>query len=108
MDNGFDPCECVYSTQWAMRRLLQILRQTQQQCNENECFPTGVDGENDIGGGGNDSTMFYMMIMWVVFAVLLFFTRPASLRGSPQAEKSNGSNSDRNGGNPPPDVPPVQ
>jgi len=40
-DGNFDPCECVCSSQWAVRRLLSILRTSQQYCTENECLTEG-------------------------------------------------------------------
>jgi len=37
-DGGdFDPCECIYSHEMAMRRLLSLLRQSQSYCTDNEC-----------------------------------------------------------------------
>ena len=37
-DGGdFDPCECIFSHEMAMRRLLSLLRQSQSYCTDNEC-----------------------------------------------------------------------
>ena len=36
-DNGFDPCECIFNHEMAMRRLLSLLRQSQSYCTDNEC-----------------------------------------------------------------------
>jgi len=104
MDSGWDPCECVYSTERAMRRLMNILRNTQQNCNENECFPDGRQTEDPSDGG--DSMMLMMMMMWAVFVIGMVLTRPASLRGSDPSTKSS-PNNNGNGRNPP-DVPPVE
>ncbi|KAJ8984840.1 hypothetical protein NQ317_013041 [Molorchus minor] len=38
---GFDPCECIWSHEMAMRRLLNVLRNSQSTCTDGECF---VDG----------------------------------------------------------------
>ena len=35
--DGFDPCECIFSHEMAMRRLLSLLRQSQSHCTDNEC-----------------------------------------------------------------------
>ena len=35
---GFDPCECIFSHEMAMRRLLSLLRQSQNYCTDNECI----------------------------------------------------------------------
>ena len=37
-DGGFDPCECIFNHEMAMRRLLSLLRSSQSYCNDNECF----------------------------------------------------------------------
>jgi hypothetical protein len=34
---GFDPCECIFNHEMAMRRLLSLLRQSQSYCTEEEC-----------------------------------------------------------------------
>ena len=35
--SDFDPCECIFSHEMAMRRLLNLLRQSQSYCTDNEC-----------------------------------------------------------------------
>lgn len=100
MADDFDPCQCVCSTQWAMQRLLSILRQSQQHCTENECFPEAPALERPPSE--NMNSMLLMGLLWAMLAIVLFSTRPNSLRG-PQKNQSNEDNN-----NPPPDVPPVQ
>lgn len=98
----YDPCECVCSHQWAMQRLLSILRSSQQYCTENECF--GEMPNQDMQRPNEDWGTFMIFMGWMVMALLLFMMRPASLRGQGDAKpRPNG-----NGGPPPPDVPPVQ
>ena len=99
MAEDFDPCQCVCSTQWAMQRLLSILRQSQQHCTENECFPEAPTLERPPAG---NMDIFLMALLWTMLAIVLFTTRPNSLRG----QQKSGNNEDNN--NPPPDVPPVQ
>jgi len=68
-----DPCECVFTHEAAMRRLLSLLRNSQNYCTDNECvqeFPN-QDGVSGLFGGG--STMFLIMTMWMVMAIALFF-----------------------------------
>lgn len=104
MDNGFDPCECVNSAHWAMQRLLAILRNSQQNCNDIECFPNQQLGSDDGDGG----MMMIMMAMWVIFIIGIFISRPASLRGSDTADKRSRGGPSNNGNGRDPDVPPVQ
>jgi len=100
-----DPCECVFSHEAAMRRLLSLLRNSQNYCTDNECvqeFPN-QDGVSGLFGGGN--TMFLIMTMWMVMALALFFLRPPSMRRSQQGKPP--PSNDGQGPNPPP-APPVQ
>jgi hypothetical protein len=63
----------------AMQRLMNLLRQSQSYCTDNECIQDmpGVGGDPAAGGF---STMMLIMIGWLVVATALFLLRPASLR----------------------------
>jgi len=107
MADEFDPCECVFSPQMIMRRILSILRQTQQNCNDVECFPELPGAQNQEGTGDNFFLM--MMVMWVLFAVGMMVTRPNSLRNSPDSQGKPGpSNGGGSGQDPPQAGPSVQ
>jgi len=110
MADDFDPCECVFSPQMIMRRILNILRQTQQNCNDVECFPELPGTPNQDGAGDNFFMM--MMVMWALFIVGMMVTRPNSLRNSPDNQgkpgPSNGGNSGSDGQDPPQAGPSVQ
>ena len=41
-DGGFDPCECIFNHEMAMRRLLSRLRSSQSYCTDNECIQVGL------------------------------------------------------------------
>lgn len=102
-DGGFDPCECVWNHQMAMQRLLNLLRNSQSYCSDNECIQDmpGPQGDPSADGFG---MMMMLMVGWVVIATALFLLRPQSLRRQPDA-KPRPEPGDRNDGNPP--VPPV-
>lgn len=102
-DGGFDPCECVWNHQMAMQRLLNMLRDSQSSCNDNECIQD-MPGPQDPSAGGFNMMMM-MMIGWLVVATALFLLRPQSLRRSSGDGKPRSGMGDR-GGNPP--APPVQ
>lgn len=53
-DGGFDPCECIFNHEMAMRRLLSLLRSSQAACTDNECFQDGLPGpgQGDAGQWG--------------------------------------------------------
>ncbi|KFP83614.1 PREDICTED: small integral membrane protein 14 [Apaloderma vittatum] len=98
-EGGFDPCECICSHEHAMRRLINLLRQSQSYCTDTECLQE-LPGPNS----SSDNCISFPMIMmaWVVIALVLFLLRPSNLRGSSTAGKPT---SPHNGQEPP--APPV-
>merc|ERR1711874_671843 len=76
--SNFDPCECVdlFNHESAMRRLINMLRDSQNACTDGGC--------EELPGnpGAPDVTDPYMMLMmgWVVVATLLYFFRPRAFR----------------------------
>ena len=48
---GFDPCECIFNHEMAMRRLLSLLRSSQTYCTDNECLQDGLPGPGEAGAG---------------------------------------------------------
>lgn len=85
-EGGFDPCECICSHAHAMRRLINLLRQSQSYCTDTECLQE-LPGPNPSGDEGISFTV--IMMAWVVIALLLFMLRPASLRGPLTGGKSD-------------------
>lgn len=103
-EGGFDACECIFSQEAAMRRLLSMLRNSQTSCTDSDCTQdfTGPDGVGGLFGGSN--MMYTIMMMWAVAAVALFFMRPASMRRG--GDRKPPPDTDSNSGNDP--APPVQ
>ncbi|KAK3887848.1 hypothetical protein Pcinc_008073 [Petrolisthes cinctipes] len=96
-DGGFDPCECIWSHDMAMRRLLSILRQSQSYCTDTECF-NELPGPNGPPQDSGTDSILLLGMLWMLLAVVLFFMRPASLRTNPDAKPAN---SNQDGGAPP-------
>lgn len=96
-EGGFDPCECVCSHEHAMRRLINLLRQSQSYCTDTECLQElpGPSGDNGI-------SITMILMAWMVIALILFLLRPPNLRGSNLTGKPT---SPHNGQDPP--APPV-
>jgi len=75
MDGGagdagnFDPCECVWSHELATRRLINMIRQTQDYCTDSECLTDGPP-QND------ETTAVFFIGFWFLIAMALFFLRP--------------------------------
>ncbi|KAL3097462.1 hypothetical protein niasHS_003910 [Heterodera schachtii] len=106
-----DPCECVFNHEAIMRRILSILQEAQTDCTDTECSTsTGGDPTGTAG-----SNVLLIAMAWGLFAMLMFFMRPASMRsggndrengqiaGKPSSA-ANGHNNDDGNGPPPGDV----
>ncbi|KAI6228467.1 Small integral membrane protein 14 [Aphelenchoides besseyi] len=95
-----DPCECLFSHEALMRRLLSALRDTQTECTDTDCdTSTGLSGGSSFG-------LPMLLALWGIAALVLFLTRPASMRmlGDRQANEKQ-RNSGRDNQDPPaPDV----
>jgi len=74
-DGGFDGCECIWSHELATRRIINMIRQTQNYCTENECITDGQGGPGGATGGGSDMGMLFIGF-WFLLAIVLFFMRP--------------------------------
>ncbi|XP_067680151.1 small integral membrane protein 14-like [Haliotis asinina] len=101
-DGGFDPCECIWNHENAMQRLINLLRNSQSYCTDNNCVQD-LPGPNAAPDGGY-GTMMMMMVGWLVVATALYLLRPQSLRN--QGDGKPARNNDY-GGSPPPPTPPV-
>ncbi|KRY42094.1 Small integral membrane protein 14, partial [Trichinella spiralis] len=96
---GFDPCECLFSHEAAMGRLLNLLRNNQNMCTDNDCNDATLGSGQGSSALGANTTMLSVVMIWVVLAIALFMYRPASQRQD-SSEKRSGNDRDANG--PPP------
>ncbi|XP_076806095.1 small integral membrane protein 14-like [Clavelina lepadiformis] len=99
-EGSFDPCECICNTEWAMRRLLSILRTSQQYCFDNECL--GNPSENQLP---DFSSEVFLISFWILLVAFLFASRPNSMRRQVGSVHKNPPDNRRDP--PPPDIPPV-
>lgn len=86
-----------------MRRLINLLRQSQSYCTDTEC-PQELPGPNGSVGGGGDLTLPMVLMGWAVLALVLFLLRPSSLRGTHHSGKPSGP---RNSDGREPPAPPI-
>ncbi|KAM9642230.1 small integral membrane protein 14-like [Trichechus inunguis] len=95
--SGFDPCKYVYSHEHAMKRLMNLFRQSQSYCIDTECLQKlpGPSGDNGI-------SITTILMAWMVMAVILFLLKSPNLRKSNLPGKPT---SPHNGQDPP--TPPV-
>ncbi|KAK2865654.1 hypothetical protein Q7C36_001710 [Tachysurus vachellii] len=100
-EGGFDPCECICSHEHAMRRLINLLRQSQSYCTDTECLQELPGPSSPIGG---DLTLPMIIMGWIVLALVLFLLRPPSMR---RPRTSNKPTSPFNNNSRDPPAPPV-
>ncbi|CAL8333933.1 unnamed protein product [Lota lota] len=91
-EGGYDPCECVCSHEYAMRRLINLLRQSQSYCTDTECLQE-IPGPSGSVANGGDLTLPVILMGWMLLALLLFLLRPSSLRASRPTGKPSGPSS---------------
>lgn len=100
---GFDMCECIFSQEFALRRLLSLLRNSQSYCTDNECYQDNLPGPQS-SGNGSDFNMALFTVAWVVIAAVLFLMRPSRNRDDGDQKPLNRG---PHGGNPPPPDAPI-
>jgi len=108
MADEFDPCECInlLTQEQRMQRLINMLRDSQTVCNDNECFNDVMSGPSTAGvltpgDEGTQLSLMTVMIGWIVIAMILYFLRPNSWRRSSHTKK--GPNGGAGGGGQDPD-----
>uniref|UniRef100_A0A6M2DK10 Small integral membrane protein 14 n=1 Tax=Xenopsylla cheopis TaxID=163159 RepID=A0A6M2DK10_XENCH len=76
-----DPCECIWSHELAMRRLMSILRQGQAYCTDTECI-------DEFPGAPYSAqpSNFMMLALLFAFAVLMYMFRPNRNRNNEEAD----------------------
>ncbi|XP_067632387.1 uncharacterized protein C34C12.4 [Eurosta solidaginis] len=108
MADEFDGCECVWSHEFAMQRLLAMIRQSQNHCSDTECIDvSGRLREATTTGTGNEDGNFTMMTtILMLFAVLMYLIRPDSFMKLTNTKRSSRKQDD-DGDLPPPPPPPA-
>uniref|UniRef100_A0A0N5AAX6 Small integral membrane protein 14 n=1 Tax=Syphacia muris TaxID=451379 RepID=A0A0N5AAX6_9BILA len=95
-----DPCECLFSHEAAMRRLLSLLRDSQGYCTDSECLRDGpgIDGNGLLQG----NNLMVIVFLWTILAVVLYYLRPKSMRRSQLGSyEKPGPSSENPSGDPP-------
>uniref|UniRef100_D3TLT9 Small integral membrane protein 14 n=1 Tax=Glossina morsitans morsitans TaxID=37546 RepID=D3TLT9_GLOMM len=113
MGDEFDGCECVWSHEYAMQRLLAFIRQNQNDCTDHYCLDAtdNLRQSNSLSSPSDveaeDDTNCTMMTMLMVFFLVLYLIRPQSLMSFKNTGKRGGPDADGNGGSAlPPSQPP--
>jgi len=90
MADGFDPCECIFNHEMAMRRLLSLLRSSQSYCTDEECLQDGLPGPGEGTAAGDPGNFMMMMVGWMMMAMIMYFMRPQSMRNNSLEGKPQG------------------
>ena len=72
-DGGFDPCECIFNHEMAMRRLLSLLRSSQSYCTDNECLQDGLPGPGQATGKQMISMLMTSLLVLAIRAFKPFY-----------------------------------
>ncbi|XP_073464745.1 small integral membrane protein 14 [Aquarana catesbeiana] len=91
-EGNFDPCECICSHNYAMRRLISLLRQSQSYCTDTECLQEMPGPNSSSSDGGFNVAMIVMA--WLVIGFTLYLLRPRSLRGARATGKPTSPHND--------------
>lgn len=95
--DGFNPCECIWNHEMAMRRLLNVLRNTQALCTDTECFETG---STPPPRNAQPENLYFMTFLIAVALFLYFF------RATRQSSETITKPVNRNNSNDTPPTPP--
>ncbi|XP_075169343.1 small integral membrane protein 14 [Haematobia irritans] len=107
MSDEFDGCECVWSHEWAMQRLLNFIRQNQNECTDTNCIDVTGRLQQPPPPTGGEENNFTMMTMIMVFALIMYFIRPESILKLTNSSNKRNNGQDRGNGPQPPTPPAV-
>ncbi|KAG5677116.1 hypothetical protein PVAND_006899 [Polypedilum vanderplanki] len=96
-DMDMDLCQCIFSNNFAMRRLLNLLRNGQSVCTDSECFDLVQPQASGNNTGSDTMDNFTFMIFMFIAAVILYLIRPNSLRRRTTEAKSSRDDDSSNG-----------
>lgn len=97
MGDEMDPCECIWNHELAMRRLISLLRQSQDYCTDGECLDEPNLPRPESAAGG-----FLTMFLMLAVAVLMYAMRPRRTQIEDAAKPSAANFQDRDGAPPTP------
>lgn len=103
MADEFDACECYWSHELAMRRLLSMLRQGQSHCTDTECVDL-IRPQNAASTESGDDNNFMFMTMLLILALTLYVFRPMARRRQVDTTSNKPSGSGEDDGPPPPAI----
>ncbi|XP_022229753.1 small integral membrane protein 14 [Drosophila obscura] len=107
MSDDFDGCECVWSHEFAMQRLINFIRQNQNSCTDTECID--VSGRlQPTGSGSDDGNGFFVAMVFMILAMFMYVVNPGTWGrlGLRSNTKNTRRDNNQDGAPPPPQPPP--
>ncbi|KAH8269465.1 hypothetical protein KR018_003415 [Drosophila ironensis] len=107
MSDDFDGCECVWSHEFAMQRLINFIRRNQNACTDTQCFDD-VSGrmQQQQATGSGDGGSFNITVMFMILALFMYILNPSTW-GALTSRKQPSDRRDNNpDGSPPAPQPP--
>ncbi|XP_068147612.1 small integral membrane protein 14 isoform X1 [Drosophila tropicalis] len=98
-------CECVWSHEYAMQRLINFIRQNQNVCTDTECFDGNAGGRGSQVSENNGSG-FTIAMVFMILAMFMYVFNPSTWGKWSNANKPNRHDNNHQGGSPPPPQPP--
>nr|XP_032289795.1 LOW QUALITY PROTEIN: small integral membrane protein 14-like [Drosophila virilis] len=105
MADEFDGCECIWSHELAMQRLLNFIRQNQNACTDTECIDVSGRVAQPAIGGGDTGGSFTIAMVFMLLAMFMYVVNPsvwASFSNNKPSRRDNNPD-----GAPPPQPPPA-
>ncbi|EDV57020.1 small integral membrane protein 14 [Drosophila erecta] len=106
MSDDFDGCECVWSQENAMQRLINFIRQNQNACTDTECLDVaGRTSQQAQVAGRSDDSGFSVAMIFLIVAMFMYIVNPSTW-GNFTSNKQAGGRRDNNQDGSPPQPPP--
>ncbi|KAH8284899.1 hypothetical protein KR054_002550 [Drosophila jambulina] len=107
MSDDFDGCECVWSQEYAMQRLINFIRQNQNACTDTECFDvTGRTQQQAQSVGGGEGNGFAIAMIFMIVAMFMYILNPSTWGQLTSNKPASGRRDNNQDGSPPPPQPP--
>ncbi|KAH8319647.1 hypothetical protein KR074_002825 [Drosophila pseudoananassae] len=106
MSDNFDGCECVWSHELAMQRLINFIRQNQNACTDTECFDVSGRVPQQQRAGGDDNSGFTITMVFMVLALLMYIFNPSTWGQLTSSKRPTSRRDNNHDGSPPSPQPP--
>ncbi|XP_034475791.1 small integral membrane protein 14 [Drosophila innubila] len=107
MGDEFDGCECIWSHELAMQRLINFIRQNQNACTDTECIDVSGRVTQPGQAGGDTGSSFTIAMVFMLLAMFMYMVNPSTWRQFTNTNKPVRRDNNQDGSPPPPQPPPA-